>query len=307
MKQLILYLLLFCSWASIAQEQKYILLDSITSNYTVKKYTLSTLPYKVDYEIEIYNVFSKNYGKDLDSDFIVLFSVLPDLESKNSWQEIDLKKVQNNLFSTKKLFEGLENKVLGYEIISEKEIKPIPNTLKLVKKVKNTYYVSKECMAESFYCIDSPEQMIIATGNYIINTHQPIVPITLLKEVYQKKVNTKFPLDWNEYPPIEIPKHQEHIYLANIEEKEGNTIYYFYQFANVFNRGIYQFAYIKNKGIVAGTYDDYFFPKGKVYYRGGDWLKVRRPYKEELLWAEELKKEWAEKEKEREEKEFNRL
>ena len=291
------YLLLFCSCAIIAQEQKYILLDSITSNYTVKKYTLSTLPYKVDYEIEIYNVFSKNYGKDLDSDFIVLFSVLPDLESKNSWQEIDLKKVQNNLFSTKKLFEGLENKVLGYEIISEKEIKPIPNTLKLVKKVKNTYYVSKECMAESFYCIDSPEQMIIATGNYIINTHQPIVPITLLKEVYQKKVNTKFPLDWNEYPPIEIPKHQEHIYLANIEEKEGNTIYYFYQFANIFNRGIYQFAYIKNKGIVAGTYDDYFFPKGKVYYRGGDWLKVRRPYKEELLWAEELKKEWAEKEK----------
>ena len=298
MKQLILYLLLFCSCAVMAQEQKYILLDSITSNYTVKKYTLSTLPYKVDYEIEIYNVFSKNYGKGLDSDFIVLFSVLPDLESKNSWQEIDLKKVQNNLFSTKKLFEGLENKVLGYEIISEKEIKPIPNTLKLVKKVKNTYYVSKECMAESFYCIDSPEQMIIATGNYIINTHQPIVPITLLKEVYQKKVNTKFPLDWNEYPPIEIPKHQEHIYLANIEEKEGNTIYYFYQFANVFNRGIYQFAYIKNKGIVAGTYDDYFFPKGKVYYRGGDWLKVRRPYKEELLWAEELKKEWAEKEKE---------
>ena len=293
----LLYLLLLCSCAIMAQEQKYILLDSITSNYTVKKYTLSTLPYKVDYEIEIYNVFSKNYGKGLDADFIVLFSVLPDLETKSNWEEIDFKKVQNNLFSAKKLFEGLENKMLGYNIISEKEIKPIPNNLKLVKKVKNTYYVSKECMAESFYCIDSPEQMIIATGNYIINTHQPIVPITLLKEVYQKKVNTKFPLDWNEYPPIEIPKHQEHIYLANIEEKEGNTIYYFYQFANVFNRGIYEFAYIKNKGIVAGTYDDYFFPKGKVYYRGGDWLKVRRPYKEELLWAEELKKEWAEKEK----------
>ena len=294
----LLYLLLLCSCAIMAQEQKYIFLDSITSNYTVKKYTLSTLPYKVDYEIEIYNVFCKNYGKGLDSDFIVLFSVLPDLETKSNWEEIDLKKVQNNLFSAKKLFEELENKVLGYDIISEKEIKPIPNNLKLVKKVKNTYYVSKECMAESFYCIDIPEQMIIATGNYIINTHQPIVPITLLKEVYQKKVNTKFPLDWNEYPPIEIPKHQEHIYLANIEEKEGNTIYYFYQFANVFNRGIYQFAYIKNKGIVAGTYDDYFFPKGKVYYRGGDWLRVRRPYKEELLWAEELKKEWAEKEKE---------
>jgi len=239
----------------MAQEQKYILLDSLTTNYNVKQYTLDTSPYGVKNTIEVYNVFLNHYDKQ----YIILLSVLPDLASKANWEEIDFKKVQNNLFSAKKLFEGLENKVLGYNIISEKEIKPIPNTLKLVKKVKNTYYVSKECMAEPFYCIDSPEQMIIATGNYT--------------------------------------KHQEHIYLANIEEKEGNTIYYFYQFANVFNRGIFQFAYIKNKGIVAGTYDDYFFPKGKVYYRGGDWLKVRRPYKEELLWAEELKKEWAEKEK----------
>jgi len=267
----LLYLILLCSCAVIAQEQKYILLDSLTAHYQVKQYTLDTSPYGAKNTIEVYNVFLNRYDKQ----YIILLSVLPDLESKSNWQEIDFKKVQNNLFSTKKLFEELENKVLGYDIISEKEIKPIPNILKLVKKVKNTYYVSKECMAEPFYCIDSPEQMIIATGNYIINTHQPIVPITLLKEVYQKKVNTK----------------------ANIEEKEGNTIYYFYQFANVFNRGIYEFAYIKNKGIVAGTYDDYFFPKGKVYYRGGDWLKVRRPYKEELLWAEELKKEWAEKEK----------
>ena len=288
MKQ-ILYFILFSCCAVQAQQEKYVLLDSLTANFKVKQYTLDTSPYGVKNTIEVYNVFLNRNDKQ----YIILLSVLPDLESKSNWEEIDFKKVQNNLFSTKKLFRGLEKKVLGYEIISEEEAKPIPNALKLVKKVKNTYYVSKECMAEPFYSIDISEQMIIATGNYIINTHQPIVPITLLKEVYQKKVNTKFPLDWNEYPPIEIPKHQEHIYLANIEEKEGNTIYYFYQFANVFNRGIFQFAYIKNKGIVAGTYDDYFFPKGKVYYRGGDWLKVRRPYKDELLWAEELKKEWS--------------
>ena len=288
MKQ-ILYFILFSCCAVQAQQEKYVLLDSLTANFKVKQYTLDTSPYGVKNTIEVYNVFLNRNDKQ----YIILLSVLPDLESKSNWEEIDFKKIQNNLFSTKKLFRGLEKKVLGYEIISEEEAKPIPNALKLVKKVKNTYYVSKECMAEPFYSIDISEQMIIATGNYIINTHQPIVPITLLKEVYQKKVNTKFPLDWNEYPPIEIPKHQEHIYLANIEEKEGNTIYYFYQFANVFNRGIYQFAYIKDKGIVAGTYDDYFFPKGKAYYRGGDWLKVRRPYKDELLWAEELKKEWS--------------
>ena len=128
----LLYLLLFCSWASIAQEQKYILLDSLTAKYKVKQYTLDTSPYRVKNTIEMYNVFLNRYDKQ----YIILLSVLPDLESKSNWQEIDFKKVQNNLFSTKKLFEGLENKVLGYNIISEKETKPIPNNLKLVKKSK---------------------------------------------------------------------------------------------------------------------------------------------------------------------------
>ena len=126
----LLYLLLFCSCAIMAQEQKYILLDSLTTNYNVKQYTLDTSPYGVKNTIEVYNVFLNRYDKQ----YIILLSVLPDLESKSNWQEIDFKKVQNNLFSTKKLFEELENKVLGYDIISEKEIKPIPNILKLVKK-----------------------------------------------------------------------------------------------------------------------------------------------------------------------------
>ena len=130
MKQLVLYLSLLCSCAIMAQEQMYILLDSLTANFKVKQYTLDTSPYGVKNTIEVYNVFLNRYDKQ----YIILLSVLPDLESKSNWQEIDFKKVQNNLFSTKKLFEELENKVLGYDIISEKEIKPIPNILKLVKK-----------------------------------------------------------------------------------------------------------------------------------------------------------------------------
>ena len=126
----LLYLILLCFCAVIAQEQKYILLDSLTAHYQVKQYTLDTSPYGAKNTIEVYNVFLNRYDKQ----YIILLSVLPDLESKNNWQDIDFKKVQNNLFSTKKLFEELENKVLGYDIISEKEIKPIPNILKLVKK-----------------------------------------------------------------------------------------------------------------------------------------------------------------------------
>jgi len=105
-----------------------------------------------------------------------------------------------------------------------------------------------------------------------------------------------FPLDWDEYPPTGIPKHQQQIYLSDIKNKGKDTTYLFYQFANYLDRGIFQFAYIKNKGIVAGTYEDYFFPKGEVTFLKNK-VKLKHLPENELLWAEELKKEWAEKEK----------
>ena len=95
MKQLF-YLLLFCSCAITAQEQKYILLDSLTAHYQVKQYTLETSPYGVKNTIEMYNVFSPYYGANKGIDYIILFSVLPDLSSKSNWEEIDLKKIKNN-------------------------------------------------------------------------------------------------------------------------------------------------------------------------------------------------------------------
>ena len=92
MKQLLLYLSLFCSCAVIAQERKYILLDSLTTHYQVKQYTLDTSPYGVKNTIEIYNVFSPYYGTNKGIDYIILFSVLPDLSSKTNWEEIDFQK-----------------------------------------------------------------------------------------------------------------------------------------------------------------------------------------------------------------------
>ena len=305
MKQLLLYLSLLCSWAIEAQEQKYILLDSITSNYTVKKYTLSTLPYKVNYEIEIYNVFSKNYGKGLDSDFIVLFSVLPDLESKSNWEEIDFSLLQKNFLPTKKLFDRVYNRTYNPEAKIEDN-----RQLSLVKKVKDKYFVAKNCWVNEFFCTNTPSEIKVTTNNYVIDIHQPTMPVSVLRSLYKKQFpNQEFPLDdffWI------IPKHLEHIYLANVENKEGDIIYYFYLFSNSLrdNNTISEFAYIKERGIVAGNYYGYFFPYGKRTLRGGDWLKVREPYKKELFLAEELKKEWRDKElkwqkeREREEKEI---
>ena len=303
MKQLVLYISLFCSWAMVAQEQKYILLDSITSSYAVKKYTLSTLPYKVNYEIEIYNVFSKNYGKGLDVDFIVLFSVLPDLESKSNWEEIDFAILQKNFLPTKKLFDRVYNRTYNPEAKIEDS-----RALYLVKRIKGKYFVAKNCWVNEFFCTNTPSEMSVATGRYIIDTHQATMPVSVLRSLYKKRYpNEVFPLDDKHWI---VPKYLEHIYLENVEEKEGDTIYYFYLYATGFIESFDKFAYIKDRGIVAASYYEFFFPIGCKTPISGDWIKLRTPYKKELFWAEELKKEWRDKElkwqkeREREEREI---
>ena len=139
MKQLVLYLSLFCFCVIVAQEQKYILLDSLTAHYQIKQYTLDTSPYGVKNTIEVYNVFSPYYATNKGIDYIILFSVLPDLSSKTNWEEIDFKKIRNNLFSVKNIFMRVEHKVFNVPL--EKTF-DISNTI-LIKKVKNKYYASK--------------------------------------------------------------------------------------------------------------------------------------------------------------------
>ena len=294
MKQLILYLLLFCSWAIEAQEQKYILLDSLTANFEVKHYTLDTSPYGPKNTIEMYNVFSPFYGLNKNDDYIILFSILPDLSSKTNWEAIDFEKIKNNLFPTKNIFRRAVYKVFSLPLKKEDDISGV----RLVKKVKDKYYVGKIIRVDDFYCIEVPREIQLATKNFILNTNQPIVPINVLKQKYKEfKPFQQFYLD----DIFVIPDIFENTDLSNIEEKWGDVMYYFYQFCNYDNRGIDELVYIKDKGIVAGAYGDYFYPIGKIDRTGtkrSDWLKVIHGAKNRLLWAEELKKEWADKEKE---------
>ena len=293
MKQLILYLLLFCSWAIEAQEQKYILLDSLTANFEVKHYTLDTSPYGPKNTIEMYNVFSPFYGLNKNDDYIILFSILPDLSSQTNWEAIDFEKIKNNLFPTKNIFRRAVYKVFSLPLKKEDDISGV----RLVKKVKDKYYVGKIIRVDDFYCIEVPREIQLATKNFILNTNQPIVPINVLKQKYKEfKPFQQFYLD----DIFVIPDILEGVYLSNIEEKWEDTMYFFYQYSYYDNRGIDELVYIKDKGIVAGAYGDYFYPIGKIDRTGtkrSDWLKVIHGAKNRLLWAEELKKEWADKEK----------
>lgn len=54
----LLYLLLFCSCAIMAQEQKYIFLDSLTAHYQVKHYTLHPHSFYEGKVIDMYNIYN---------------------------------------------------------------------------------------------------------------------------------------------------------------------------------------------------------------------------------------------------------
>lgn len=291
MKQLILYLLLFCSWAMVAQEQKYILLDSLTAKYTVKQYTLDTSPYGVKNSIEVYNVFSDWYGLNKNQDYIVLFSVLPDIDSQSNWEEIDYETVKAHLFPTKDVFKRIIYKTFGFFIDKSSHI----DKLKLVKKVKDVYYVSKYCWIEDFYCIDNPFGVPIPTKEFIINIHQPITPIGVLRDTFMKLYPfcDRFPFEENTDNRCGIDFFLKNTYLSNIEEKRGDIVYHFYQFDNDLYTNISRFAYIKDKGIVGGVYFNYFITGPWFIDETGNWRKLKRLPENEILWAEELKKEWG--------------
>ena len=120
------YLLLFCSCAVIAQEQKYILLDSLTAHYQIKQYTLDTSPYGVKNTIEMYNVF---WGK-----YILLISVMPDFNSSSNWESTEIEQIKNNLFPSKNLFKSVDKRTFSME---KEDNNKTHLTLKLVKKIKN--------------------------------------------------------------------------------------------------------------------------------------------------------------------------
>ncbi len=291
MKQLVLYLLLFCSWATIAQEQKYILLDSLMAKYTVKQYTLDTSPYGVKNSIEVYNVFEKEYGSNTAGDYIVLFSVLPDLDSKYNWEKIDYQNVKDNLFPTKNIFVSIYYKKFDIPIEKKYDI----SRLKLVKKIGNEYYVSKHCWVEDFYCIDNPLNIPMSTKSFVINIHQPITPISVLRDVFTKQSPfcQDFPFEQDTDFFCGIPEFLKNTYLSNIEEKQGDIVYHFYQFDNDLYTNISRFAYIKDKGIVGGGYFKYFISGSPFADKTNNGRNLKRLPENEILWAEELKKEWS--------------
>lgn len=261
------------TWGQI--EYKYIIVDSLTQKFNFNKYTINAMPYGYHQGIDIYNVW-------ISSDEFLLLSVFPETESGNKWEKISLEAFHSKALSTQQLLREVDNPKNNYKLFYP---------YYMIKKEGNSFYRSKTyCSIEKFRVVNFPSIFHISGAN-IINLGQQFTSYNELKTAYLKLFPDRdFPLEATDMR-YAIPRELESIYLSHIEEKKGNKIYFFWSFTD--NAGVSRFAFIKNKGIVGGSYDDYFIPRDK--YIGKQPLNILS--KKEIMWAEELKKEWAEKEK----------
>lgn len=263
-------------------EKKYILLDNLYNNYNVKKYTLNTQPlYKINAEIELYNVLDRG---------IMLFSVLPNPNSKQNWEEINFNEVKNQILTQKEINQWFRNL-----FIAPQQEKILPKTkdihqYKLIKKENNKYYASHYCLFEYFKEVSYPEPLRVS-GQDILNLEQSPLKIKQMKNFLN-----------NLYKKQKIKMEQEAIfpdnqnlttnYLSEIKDFDSeHKLYQFWTFTdwNVrddFNeqRGIERFAYIPKKGIVGGSYDFFFHYLFSLTPK--EWQENSE--NEKILWAKEL-------------------
>lgn len=283
MKTPFVILIFLASYLGFSQSEKsYILLSDITfKNKNV--YTLDTQKmYGIKGEIELYNL--EGYNNEF-----LLFSVLPDLETHENWQEVPYVLIEKNIVSAYKIREL---------IWAEKELK-IFNKYRLVKKVENKFFVAKNVLIEKFQVLDYDTSIKIS-GSNVINTKEPIRTHQDIKKAYTTQINPTFPME----DQVSIRKELKALYLFDIQEKNDQKIYLFWTFSDwenrqisvvggnyhytqevktpqdyAYHRGIDRFAYIEGKGIVGGSYDFYFDQHPKDF---------KRMIRKDIMWAKKL-------------------
>lgn len=284
--------------------QKYIMLDSLSTKFKVKEYTLNTKAlYGINKNIIVYNIF-------VDNKRILLLSILPELEENKTYKEgiTDYEKLANvigkgslekkELYWKKINFDDIKNNIITISdinyITSEWEIANTPDkktfSYSLVKRVGNDYYVSKNCLTEFFTIADVKSPLIAPYGT--INISEPKTTIREIKEIFKNRFpNFPFPLDVNNigmrYLDVSFSLHN---YFSKEYIIKGNKAYQFWTldgwwYTDGLNeqRGIDRFVYIPGKGIVGGSYDFYF---RKFIVNSLLWDNI---INEKIMIAEELK------------------
>ena len=277
--------------------QKYFLLDSL-KNYNIKEYTLETKEiYNIEKQINVYNVY-------ITKNNILLISVLPDLEKNilsnlnykdKNWVLINYEDFKNQIFSSEKLIQ------LASEWSTSNTPEKKTMEYKIIKKEKDSYYISKYCLTE-FFKISNLEQPLISKYG-VINILDTKLTIKQMQDSFKKQFpNTQFILDirTDNFLYDSDVAYSTRNYLSKKVNIKKDIGYQFWTFDgwwvqdgyNVY-RGIDRFLYIPNKGIVGGSYDFYFKLKPKIstddYYTISNDKLWENIIDEKIMFAKELK------------------
>ena len=285
MKRLITIIILLLFQYSFSQ--KYLVLEDLEKNYQVKHYTLRPHSFYKEKEIEMYNVY--NQGVFFGYNYLTLISVLPDMNNANSWVEVSKEEVEKAVVKIEEVRRTNKNKFL--------------NSFSLVKKEGGKYYKARSCLVEVFQLMNYSSNVHLNDSN-IINTKQDFVTYAELKKELNKGTHISKYASPMEDKESFLDSCFESIYLSGTEKRGKDTVYLFWTFTawnnrsglEAYHRGIDRFAYIEGKGIVAGSYDFLFDTQSSRHSHNSE-PAIKKEVDRELLWAEELKKEWAEKEK----------
>ncbi|UTF93056.1 hypothetical protein J2O08_18000 [Elizabethkingia anophelis] len=255
MKQKIILFIAFLILFNYHYSQKFISIDSLQSNYKIKKYTFNTKElYGFDKTIEVYNVF-------ITPQKILLVTILPNLKEKDNWKKLKVSIETKEIYTSKQFKNWIyeknpKNKEFGFE--------------KIIKKINGEYYVSNVSLIELFNIGNYPSPLVSAYGT--LNIAENKVSIKEMSKVYADVYTKKdqrlfFPMDVRETEHIQ---HDNMDYLFRTyfskEYRIGKDIaYQFWTFDGWwiidgynYQRGIDRFVYIPEKGIVGGSYDFYF-------------------------------------------------
>ncbi|WP_143054017.1 hypothetical protein [Parapedobacter koreensis] len=256
----------------------------LDSAYHTSRYTLNTDDlYGVDETVELYNTFL------LDSQVLVVFSVLPDFESKQNWKQVDIETIRDQIVPERTFYDLMREKSYTEASSAKKSM-----GYTLLKVVDGKYFASTYCLFEFFVIRNYPDVFNTVYG--MINTGQKYFTIAEMLDLYNRNnIDHGFPLDIIAGPKVMRDRELlQREYLSKSLDINGEKAYQFWTFTdwnvsdgwNV-HRGIDRFIYIPNRGIVAGSYDFYFRFKNPRDYSEEEWRQDI--LKEKVMLAEELK------------------
>ncbi|WP_066753072.1 hypothetical protein [Sphingobacterium populi] len=247
-------------------QEKYFVLNEEHSSYTIKSYTLDTEElYAVNSQVEIFNIFPKFKTDTRNGREIILFSVLPDVESLDLWEKIDLSDLADDTLSFQDL---LKLKQLSlYELYSGtyNENNKFLNEYKFVVKRHGEYYKAYNTLLQFFALRDQPDMFNSVWGT--INKEQTPVTINSMAEYY-RGIKSDFPLEsysdgYSSFDRLRDRREflSRKFIIGNSEAYQFWSLTDWHMPSHLYevDRGIDRFVYIPEKGIVGGSFDFYFY------------------------------------------------